>query len=1054
MLPPKLEQLYLEIYEDLSSYKGDTGRALIDNVLKWLLCAQRTLKSTEFVWAVTVNVDIALEDITKDHVLDLCRNLVLYDEGLDIFRFAHLSVREFLEKRPEFYAMPCNLLAGEICLLQMYASANCSSSNPAQSDERIARICQRSASSKTSVSERFLEYARSQWMIHIKSGPKSTKFDETKFGRLFHLFFSEASEPESAFATWVMWYCNRFLDIDLPAASQMLRDLLSRYTDSSSRSFFVAIACGFQEIVVARVRDQVFGNDQIGKGIVLAAMASQHDTFDLLMDFDAARGLTELALVYAIRHVDDQRLAWLLDKGRNVGLTTRLVAAVGETQSAERMAVLLEKYPDSTITKEMLEHAVAKVNEDAFRLLLARATPDSITETLFEKAITFKRLDLLELLHDKFGGIHATSSVLTEAADRFIDERDDRDALQWLLERAVALHITEDVMAEVVNFRSPQMLRLMLKHGGKVTQRLLFNVVQGHDLDMLEILLEYGCRIDGEILRQAARMGTYDMLAIVLARANCMVIAEDVTDMLFEAAGSERHALEKVTQLLELVQDVKITEEMLLAAACNEWGGNEMMEIFLDMERPPEITTEVLICATRYLRLDMVTQLLERVETEGIVLELLEAAAANESSGGELTRLLLSQTDVKKLPEAVLERAIHNQGGEKVIWALEETFGKINVTEDIMLKITHAARGYRVLRGGGGYLFDSGPITEKILISAMGMDMSWGPPWEGLKCHTLRGIITEKALHLPLTLDILKAAARHTDLDCFRFLWNRGRMAKAPEDLVKEAVSNRWYADKILEYLLDEAEVVQIGEEVTLAVVSHRLCSQELVTLLLERGIQPRVTYDVLKEGIANIGRWETDSRNVQWLLQRFAKTDITEELFHVAAKAASESVIYLLSEHCDMESPPRKWLDLARLHRALADEELDTARDLFTREATLALARLDDCALLQSAYRRGRAWRHQGLEMLLSAGVAPDDGLVEDYRELVTPLWQAAKYGNLESVKLLVTAGASLDFKDSSGHTPYMIAKKKKHVKVFKFLEQARKDREREAQASGEVLT
>ena len=162
---------------------------------------------------------------------------------------------------------------------------------------------------------------------------------------------------------------------------------------------------------------------------------------------------------------------------------------------------------------------------------------------------------------------------------------------------------------------------------------------------------------------------------------------KEMKDMLFEAAGSEKHASEKVTQLLGLVHDVKISAEMLLAAACNKRGGNGVMQIFLDMERPPEITPGVLICVTNNRDLYTMVQLLERVETEGIMLELLEAAAANEWDCGEVTRLLLSRINIKELPEAVLERAIENEGrGDEVIWALEETFCKINVTEDMMLR--------------------------------------------------------------------------------------------------------------------------------------------------------------------------------------------------------------------------------------------------------------------------------------------------------------------------------------------------------------------------------
>ena len=41
-IPPKLEQLYQEIYEkNLLKYPGEVGQAIMGNIMKWLLCAQR-----------------------------------------------------------------------------------------------------------------------------------------------------------------------------------------------------------------------------------------------------------------------------------------------------------------------------------------------------------------------------------------------------------------------------------------------------------------------------------------------------------------------------------------------------------------------------------------------------------------------------------------------------------------------------------------------------------------------------------------------------------------------------------------------------------------------------------------------------------------------------------------------------------------------------------------------------------------------------------------------------------------------------------------------------
>ena len=52
-----------------------------------------------------------------------CSNLVVYDLALDTFQFAHLSVRECLEKQPEYAPAATNALAAEACLLNVLSAA-------------------------------------------------------------------------------------------------------------------------------------------------------------------------------------------------------------------------------------------------------------------------------------------------------------------------------------------------------------------------------------------------------------------------------------------------------------------------------------------------------------------------------------------------------------------------------------------------------------------------------------------------------------------------------------------------------------------------------------------------------------------------------------------------------------------------------------------------------------------------------------------------------------------------------------------------------------------
>ena len=90
-------------------------RLITEATFKLLMCQQEPLDTENFL--------VALQFCRKERVpissevlLDLCANFVILDTELDVFRFAHLSVREFLEKKEGFDAASNHAIAAECCL--------------------------------------------------------------------------------------------------------------------------------------------------------------------------------------------------------------------------------------------------------------------------------------------------------------------------------------------------------------------------------------------------------------------------------------------------------------------------------------------------------------------------------------------------------------------------------------------------------------------------------------------------------------------------------------------------------------------------------------------------------------------------------------------------------------------------------------------------------------------------------------------------------------------------------------------------------------------------
>lgn len=112
-LPKSLKGSYDSIYESINGLP-ETAKLVAKRTISWLLCAQRPLESLELIAAITI--DGPKQPISNEDILSACCNLVVYDGVSQHFRFAHLSVREYLESRPEYSPAEIHLEACYACL--------------------------------------------------------------------------------------------------------------------------------------------------------------------------------------------------------------------------------------------------------------------------------------------------------------------------------------------------------------------------------------------------------------------------------------------------------------------------------------------------------------------------------------------------------------------------------------------------------------------------------------------------------------------------------------------------------------------------------------------------------------------------------------------------------------------------------------------------------------------------------------------------------------------------------------------------------------------------
>jgi hypothetical protein len=112
-LPKKLADIYAKIYEQVEE-GGDQQFA--ERALRWLLCSKAPLSTADLLSVVFTDTTEDSPPADAATLLEICCNLLVLDDVLHTFRFAHLSVREYLETRPEYVEIELHKPVAEICL--------------------------------------------------------------------------------------------------------------------------------------------------------------------------------------------------------------------------------------------------------------------------------------------------------------------------------------------------------------------------------------------------------------------------------------------------------------------------------------------------------------------------------------------------------------------------------------------------------------------------------------------------------------------------------------------------------------------------------------------------------------------------------------------------------------------------------------------------------------------------------------------------------------------------------------------------------------------------
>lgn len=97
---PQLRDLYDTIFADLEKIDG-YNKKIVETTLRWLLYSQSkwTRQVSSLLEVIRVEHD---DDTSRDTILAMAGDFVSWDKDQDEFRLAHISVKEYLQSKPEF----------------------------------------------------------------------------------------------------------------------------------------------------------------------------------------------------------------------------------------------------------------------------------------------------------------------------------------------------------------------------------------------------------------------------------------------------------------------------------------------------------------------------------------------------------------------------------------------------------------------------------------------------------------------------------------------------------------------------------------------------------------------------------------------------------------------------------------------------------------------------------------------------------------------------------------------------------------------------------------
>lgn len=882
------------------------------DVLRLLLCAERALSSDEVLEAVAPNQQGHKIFSNPMDVVRMSRSLVVLDQSSEEFRFAHLSVREFLEQHPDFSIEMSQYGAAQMCLGYVI---------------RASRLQKRSGSGKFGESPSVRQsYATLYWPRHCKKAGSLRNSGGLK--ALMTTLLLEAEDDKTVFSSW-----NHDIRSHLEIFYYESRELLKEHRQSASYPacpLFLVCTYGFEEFIEPMM-SSIDSNDFLYRrnvdGLTFLETCAYNGHLDLTKqlltwattncDVDslwatsllarAARGCPDLGVIeYLLNELQGYKINMntLIAAAKNAsrgagilgllfdnstvlshGFTSVMEVILENCRSADAIRFLHSRFSSIIPPKAMLMEILTNPDADhkMVDLTVADSDPGDITEDL---VVALLRADSnskekFDILFSRNPECPTTSRTLRAATSC------DAELFQYFCSRCWGPGPDEQVLVEAMR----------QQQRGKATALMLIQ----NDVEFSDWSLEKAC---------ISPVSGLDCLKLLLKKPEALAFGPELLETV-----SSVYIPRILPLLLHEFTETEITKSLLNDA----FRGSSFEEIETILAQPRAFSIDETVFCTAVLHVsdpgklaNIMMQGLEQFEPSE---ELMINLARNPWCGSKHLQLLSSKFETLPVTHDVLKGALESRSisAYPVIEQLFEHCPQKEVTEEHICAVAKRDVGMlNLLLHRKGYL-DNHPVSEAIIRAAIPNVREGKSSAEALRLVlSLRISEDEESPAVSITKSLLTYAVSVSTEEAVRLLWDTfDGIVPVPtmNEVITSAASNPSFeqALAILRYTIgeiDEVKILQIPNEAYLAAAKNEAFEKEAyfsLSMMFSLS-RPEIIREDLME--AAVGNNQCAPALMELLISYEPKLQITENVLIAAARnnIQGESTLRLLIDHIGVD--------------------------------------------------------------------------------------------------------------------------------------------------------